>query len=395
MGGVRVSGLFKRYGDIVAVDDLTMDFEKGTLTTLLGPSGCGKTTTLRCIAGLERAESGVISIDDRVVFSQDVNIPPEKRMVGIVFQSYAIWPHMTVFDNIAFPLKIRHASRQDIAEKVKKAMDLVRLSGLSDRPATQVSGGQQQRIALARALVFDPDVLLLDEPLSNLDTSLRDIVRVEVREIQRSLRITTIYVTHDQTEALSMSDKVVVMRAGKVMAVGPPEDIYKRPPNDFVASFVGKANMIPGTLGSMKAGYLPTRPDEELATIETAFGKAMCHIHGPTVLKERDKVLLLIKPENVEILSDMETRADGWGDGPNIFSGRVEYVSYLGAFSEVIVAVGAEGGADHRIRALRNSERIALRRGQDVLVRLPEEYCSLLPVDGSIEPLDSVAETIG
>jgi iron(III) transport system ATP-binding protein len=394
MGGVRVSGLFKRYEDIVAVDDLTMDFEKGTLTTLLGPSGCGKTTTLRCIAGLEKAERGVISIDDRVVFSQDVNVPPEKRMVGIVFQSYAIWPHMTVFDNIAFPLKIRHASRQDIADKVKKAMDLVRLSGLSDRPATQVSGGQQQRIALARALVFDPAVLLLDEPLSNLDTSLRDIVRVEVKEIQRTLRITTIYVTHDQTEALSMSDKVVVMRAGKVMAVGPPEDIYKRPPNDFVASFVGKANMIPGTLGSMKAGYLSTRPDEELATIETGFGKAMCHIHGPTMLKEQDKVLLLIKPENVEILSDMETPPDG-RDGPNVFSGRVEYVSYLGAFSEVIVAVGAEGGSNQRIRVLRNSESIPLRPGQKVLVRLPEEYCSLLPVDGSIEPLGSVAETIG
>jgi iron(III) transport system ATP-binding protein len=394
MGGVRVSGLFKRYGDIVAVDDLTMDFEKGTLTTLLGPSGCGKTTTLRCIAGLEKAERGMISIDDRVVFSQDVNVPPERRMVGIVFQSYAIWPHMTVFDNIAFPLKIRHASRQDVADKVKKAMDLVRLSGLSDRPATQVSGGQQQRIALARALVFDPDVLLLDEPLSNLDTSLRDIVRVEVKEIQRSLRITTIYVTHDQTEALSMSDKVVVMRAGKVMAVGPPEDIYKRPPNDFVASFVGKANMIPGTLGSMRAGYLPTRPDEELATIETGFGKAVCHIHGPTVLKEGDKVLLLIKPENVEILPDIESRADG-RDGLNVFSGRVEYVSYLGAFSEVIVAVGAEGGSNQRIRVLRNSESIPLRPGQKVLVRLPEEYCSLLPVDGSIEPLGSVTETIG
>jgi iron(III) transport system ATP-binding protein len=396
MGGVRVSGLFKRYGDIVAVDDLTMDFEKGTLTTLLGPSGCGKTTTLRCIAGLERPERGVISIDDRVVFSQDVNIPPEKRMVGIVFQSYAIWPHMTVFDNIAFPLKIRHASRQDIAEKVKKAMDLVRLSGMSDRPATQVSGGQQQRVALARALVFDPDVLLLDEPLSNLDTGLRDIVRVEVKEIQRSLRITTIYVTHDQTEALSMSDKVVVMRAGKVMAVGSPEDIYKRPPNDFVASFVGKANMIPGTLDSMTAGYyLPTRPDEELATIKTGFGKAMCHIHGPTVLKEGDKVLLMIKPENVEILSDMEILADGRRDGPNTFSGRVEYVSYLGAFSEVIVAVGAEGESNHRIRVLSNSESISLRGGQKVLVRLPEEYCSMLPVDGSIEPLGSVSKTIG
>jgi iron(III) transport system ATP-binding protein len=413
MDGVRVSGLLKRYGDVVAVDDLSMDFDKGTLTTLLGPSGCGKTTTLRCIAGLERADRGVISIDDRIVFSKEVNIPPEKRMVGIVFQSYAIWPHMTVFENIAFPLKIRHASRQDIDERVRRMMDLVRLSDLGDRPATQVSGGQQQRIALARALVFDPDVLLLDEPLSNLDTSLRDLVRVEVREIQKSLKMTTIYVTHDQGEALSMSDKVVVMKAGKVMAVGPPEDIYKRPPNDFVASFVGKANMIQGSIDSMAPGSLPNRPDERLATIETSFGRAMCHIHGQTtVMKEKDRVLLMIKPENVEILSgadnsnkkeenksnqeEMERGEDSTAAREalaNTYPARVDYVSYLGAFSEVIVRVDAQGReeekgrgggrADQMIRVLRTSESVSLRPGQKVRVRLPEEYCSLLPMNGS------------
>ena len=230
MGGITVSNLTKRYGEVVAVGDLTMDFEEGTLTTLLGPSGCGKTTTLRCIAGLEKPDDGTISIGDETVFSKDTNIPPEKRKVGIVFQSYAIWPHMSVFDNIAFPLKIRHASKQETQEKVKKVMEMVRLTGMGDRSATQVSGGQQQRIALARALVFDPEVLLLDEPLSNLDANLRDVVRVEVREIQRSLGITTIYVTHDQVEALSISDKVVVLRTGKIMAVGTPKEIYTRPP---------------------------------------------------------------------------------------------------------------------------------------------------------------------
>ncbi len=371
MGGVRVSNLLKKYGDIVAVDDLTMDFGKGTLTTLLGPSGCGKTTTLRCIAGLEKPDKGVVSIDDATVFSQEVNVPPEKRKVGIVFQSYAIWPHMTVFDNIAFPLKIRHASKQEIDQRVKKVMDLVRLTGLSDRPATQVSGGQQQRIALARALVFNPEVLLLDEPLSNLDTSLRDIVRVEVREIQRSLGITTIYVTHDQIEALSISDKVVVLRAGKIMAVGTPKEVYTRPPNEFIASFVGKANVLAGTITSMP-GMPTARPGESLAIVETGFGKVRCHLHGVARAKVGDKVLVTIKPENVVVSAEGRQNPE-----TNTFSGTVDFVSYLGAFSEVIVEIG---GA--MIRIIKNSEDTSFEGGQAVFVSFPEHYCSLLRADG-------------
>jgi iron(III) transport system ATP-binding protein len=372
MPGVNVSGLLKRYGDIVAVDDLTMDFEKGTLTTLLGPSGCGKTTTLRCIAGLEKPDEGTISIGDTTVFSRDRNIPPEKRMVGIVFQSYAIWPHMTVFENIAFPLKIRHASRQEVDQKVKKVMDLVRLTGLNDRPATQVSGGQQQRIALARALVSDPEVLLLDEPLSNLDASLRDIVRVEVKQIQRLLGITTIYVTHDQVEALSISDKVVVLRAGKVMAVGTPKEIYTRPPNQFIASFVGKANMLPGRITSIP-GAPATRPGESLAVVETRFGELRCHLHASGEMKEGDNVLVLIKPENVAF------SADGQSHEPNTFSGRVEFTSYLGGFSEVMVSVGGE-----TVRVVAKSEETPLKDGQTVSVAFPERYCSLLRPDGQL-----------
>ncbi len=371
MQGVRVSNLLKKYGDIVAVDDLTMHFEKGTLTTLLGPSGCGKTTTLRCIAGLERPDEGVISIDDTVMFSREANVPPEKRKVGIVFQSYAIWPHMTVFDNIAFPLKIRHASRQETDQKVKKAMDLVRLTGLGDRPATQVSGGQQQRIALARALVFDPDVLLLDEPLSNLDASLRDIVRLEVREIQRSLRITTIYVTHDQVEALSISDKVVVLQSGKIMGVGTPREIYTRPPNEFVASFVGKANMLPGKIVSLP-GTPTARSGESLAIVETKFGKVRCHLHSLVQAKEGDETVITIKPENVLLSPNGDHDLE-----PNTFAGRVELVSYLGAFSEVIVSIGGE-----TIRTLKNSENAAFVGGQAVSVSFPEHYCSLLRPDG-------------
>jgi iron(III) transport system ATP-binding protein len=368
MRGVRVSNLLKRYGDVVAVDDLTMDFEKATLTTLLGPSGCGKTTTLRCIAGLEKPDKGVISIDDSTVFSEDINVPPEKRNVGIVFQSYAIWPHMTVFDNIAFPLKIRHASRQETDQKVKKVMDLVRLTGLGDRSATQVSGGQQQRIALARALVFDPELLLLDEPLSNLDTSLRDIVRVEVREIQKSLGITTIYVTHDQVEALSISDKVVVLKAGKIMAVGTPREIYTRPRNEFIASFVGKANMLRGRISAMPG--LPTaRSGESLVIVETKLGEVRCHLHGAVEVKEGDKALVTIKPENVLVSSD----GQGGPQEPNTFQGRVELTSYLGAFSEIIVSIGGE-----MIRITKNSEEANFEGGQEVYVSFPEHYCSLL-----------------
>jgi iron(III) transport system ATP-binding protein len=369
MLGVRVSNLLKRYGETVAVDGLTMDFEKGTLTTLLGPSGCGKTSTLRCIAGFERPDRGEISIGDATVFSESINVPPEKRLVGMVFQSYAIWPHMTVFDNIAFPLKVRHASQQEVDEKVRKVMDMVRLTGLKDRHATQVSGGQQQRIALARALVFDPEVLLLDEPLSNLDTSLRDVVRVEVRRIQKSLGITTIYVTHDQGEALSISDKVVVMREGRAMADGPPREIYTRPPNDFVASFVGRANLVPGKLSKVTG---------RLSLIATGMGELSCGLQEGSSLKEGDGVVVSIKPENVVI-----SAADGQ-EGPNAFKAKVEFTSFLGAFSEVVVAVG--DGADRpRIKAVRSSEGLGLEDGQMVSVALPPQYCSVLPVGTALE----------
>jgi iron(III) transport system ATP-binding protein len=369
MRGVRVSNLVKKYGEVVAVDDITMDFEKGTLTTLLGPSGCGKTTTLRCVAGLERPDSGTVSIGDTTVFSGKTNLPPERRMVGIVFQSYAIWPHMTVFDNIAFPLKIRHRPKQEIDEKVRSVIEMVRLTGLGERSATQVSGGQQQRIALARALVFDPEVLLLDEPLSNLDTSLRDIVRVEVRQIQRSLGITTIYVTHDQVEALSISDKMVVLKAGRVMAVGTPREIYTRPPNEFVASFVGKANMLRGRVTSMP-GKPTVRPGEELAVVETGVGAIRCHVHGASRVNEGDEAIVTIKPENV-VIGGVRS------DEANSFDGRVELTSYLGAFTEIIVRIEQE-----TVSVLKNSEEAPFAVGQRVRVSFPEHYCSLLRLDG-------------
>ncbi len=367
MQGVRVSNLSKRYGDIVAVDDITVDFEKGTLTTLLGPSGCGKTTTLRCIAGLETPDRGVIAIGDNTVYSQDTNLPPEKRRVGIVFQSYAIWPHMTVFDNIAFPLKIRHTSNHEVEKKVNEVMDMVRLTGLGDRPATQVSGGQQQRIALARALVFDPEVLLLDEPLSNLDTSLRDIVRVEVRRIQKSLGITTIYVTHDQGEALSISDKVVVMRAGRVMASGRPREVYSKPSNDFVASFVGRANLIPGEVSGLSGHE---------AVVTTEMGDVKGELEPATPVGVGDQVVVSIKPENIVVAA-----GNGVEAGTNVFRGKVDFTSYLGAFSEVLVSMGGR----LKIKVVKPSESISFVDGEQVSVTLPKEYCSVLPSGTAVE----------
>lgn len=369
MSGVSVRGLSKSYGAILALDDISLEFEKGTLTTLLGPSGCGKTTALRCIAGLEKPDKGTVSIGDSTVFSKDIDIPPEKRMVGIVFQSYAIWPHMTVFENIAFPLKIRHLSRQETAQRVKEVMEMVRLSGLGDRPATQLSGGQQQRIALARALVFDPEVLLLDEPLSNLDTSLRDIVRVEVRRIQLSLGITTIYVTHDQSEALSISDKVAVMRAGRIMAVGAPKEIYTRPANDFVASFVGKANLVPGKL---------TRLSGTLATVSTAIGEVNCEVQDGIEVSQGEDVVVGIKPENVLV-------SESQGGGENTFQGRVEFTSYLGAFSEVLLDLQAGTSSQIRIKIVKPSESMAFKDGQRVTVTFPAHYCSVLAPGTAVE----------
>ncbi|MCS7235891.1 MAG: ABC transporter ATP-binding protein, partial [Armatimonadota bacterium] len=212
---------------VQAVDGVTLEAPEGQILTLLGPSGCGKTTTLRCLAGLERPDDGEIRFGDRVVFSRarGLFVPPEHRHIGMVFQSYAIWPHMTVFENVAYPLRVRRASPAEIRQRVYAALELVGLAALADRPAPYLSGGQQQRVALARALVYEPEVLLLDEPLSNLDAKVREQVREELRSLQRQLRITTVYVTHDQVEALSLSDVVAVMRDGRVLEVGSPRDL--------------------------------------------------------------------------------------------------------------------------------------------------------------------------
>jgi len=245
---IEISDLVIRYGDATAVNGVSFTVGQGEHLTLLGPSGCGKTTTLRAIAGLEVPASGSIRVDGRAMFdsARSINVATEDRGVSMVFQSYAVWPHMTVFDNVAYGLRVRKQSREEIKANVERALDLVQMRHLAERGASKLSGGQQQRVALARAIAFSPTVVLFDEPLSNLDAKLRAEMRVELRELQRRLGITSVYVTHDQEEALAISDRVIVMNVGVIEQIGTPEQIYNSPRSRFVADFVGSANLIKG-----------------------------------------------------------------------------------------------------------------------------------------------------
>ena len=265
---IEVENLEIKYGDVPAVRGVSFSVQPGEQLTLLGPSGCGKTTTLRSIAGLEQPTAGEIRIGGTPVYSsaQGINIPAEKRGLSMVFQSYAIWPHMTVFENVAYGLRVRRESKDAITEKVERALDMVQMRAFAQRGASQLSGGQQQRVALARAFVFQPSVLLFDEPLSNLDAKLRGDMRIELRELQHRLGITSLYVTHDLEEALAISDRIVVMKDGVIAQVGSPGDIYNHPRNAFVADFIGSANLIRGR----------NRPDlavDNLIALETASGQ--------------------------------------------------------------------------------------------------------------------------
>jgi iron(III) transport system ATP-binding protein len=253
---LELSDLVIRYGDAAAVNGVSFNVGRGEHVTLLGPSGCGKTTTLRAIAGLEQPITGNIRIDGQVMYdaAKRRNVPTEQRGVSMVFQSYAVWPHMTVLDNVAYGLRVRTQSGAEIKANVERALDLVQMRHLADRPASKLSGGQQQRVALARAIAFSPTVVLFDEPLSNLDAKLRAEMRVELRELQRGLDITSVYVTHDQEEALAISDRVIVMNVGVIEQIGTPEQIYNQPRNRFVADFVGSANLIRGRVRELRAG---------------------------------------------------------------------------------------------------------------------------------------------
>jgi iron(III) transport system ATP-binding protein len=313
---VTLTGVGRQFGALKAVDSVDLAVEHGEFVTLLGPSGCGKTTTLRMVAGLERNDSGVIVIGDRVVSdaAADLFVPPDHRKLGMVFQSYAIWPHMTVFDNVAYPLSVRHVAKAEIRTKVMAALKLVEMEAYAERPAPALSGGQQQRVAIARALVFEPEVLLLDEPLSNLDARLRAQMGDEFRALQRRLKITTLYVTHDQEEAMALSDRVVVMDKGRALQVGAPEEVYRRPASRTVAAFFGTPNFIEAKVTACRANGR-----DHVLTIEGAGTRGDCR--AAEARRPGDAILVMIRPEDVTLgsagpLSWQGTVVDGVFRGP-------------------------------------------------------------------------------
>ncbi len=292
MPGVTLHNVGRRFAGVAAVDGVDLAVESAEFVTLLGPSGCGKTTTLRMVAGLEQNDTGSIAIGERVVSDAAAGlfVPPDHRKLGMVFQSYAIWPHMTVFDNVAYPLSVRHVPRPEIRDKVMKTLALVEMDRYADRPAPALSGGQQQRVAIARALVFEPEVLLLDEPLSNLDARLRAQMGEEFRALQRRLGITTLYVTHDQEEAMALSDRVVVMQKGRILQTGAPEMVYRQPASRDVASFFGAPNLIATTVTGCRPvadGYIVSVADGDCRAGQ-AFAAG-------------DAVVVVVRPEDVTL----------------------------------------------------------------------------------------------
>jgi ABC-type Fe3+/spermidine/putrescine transport system ATPase subunit len=320
---IALRDVAKRFGATAAVEGVTLDIADGELFTLLGPSGCGKTTLLRLIAGFYRPpDAGEIRFGDRRVDA----LPPYARNIGMVFQNYALWPHMTVRANVIYGLRLRRLPATEIARRLDEGLRQVNLAGLEDRYPGQLSGGQQQRVALARALVLNPDILLLDEPLSNLDAKIRVQVRAEIRKLQQSLRITTVYVTHDQEEALSLSDRVAVMRDGRIQQVAVPKALYERPVNRFVADFVGTNNFIPGVCKE--------RGDER-SVVETPLGLVRGRPDAGVAAGAR--CVLAVRPENLTLggVEGNPARVPLPTDNParvpdNVFDGRVAFASYLG-----------------------------------------------------------------
>jgi len=340
-------------GEVTAVHDVNLEIQKGELVTLLGPSGCGKTTTLRMIAGFEFPTTGTISLD-----GQEINsLPPHKREMSMVFQSYAIFPHLTVFENIAYGLNVQRLNKKSIVERVNRVLDLVHLEGYGDRPPGQLSGGQQQRVALARALVMEPKVLLMDEPLSNLDAKLREEMRTEIRRIQKELNITSVYVTHDQIEAMTLSDRIVVMNLGVIEQIGSPMEIYRFPNSRFVANFIGRANFIDGVVLAQDGSELTVR----------SLGQAITLSNIKREFHEGEDVTLIVRPEMIQI-----KKTGG------LYNGVVRRAVYLGDEMEYVVEIsgfsilGSETDP-HVTELFPEGEEVTLGFAEDCIQVLPAE----------------------
>lgn len=357
MNAVALTDIVKRFGDFTAVQRMSLDIPEGHFVTLLGPSGCGKTTTLRMVAGLLDPSEGDISIKGRRIN----DLPIHKRNLGIVFQNYALFPHRTVAENVAFGLKYRGVSKADMATRVAAALDLVQLPTLGDRYPRQLSGGQQQRIALARAVVIEPDVLLLDEPLSALDANLREDMRVELKRIQARIGVTTIFVTHDQGEALAMSDRIVVMSAGRVEQTGAPEDVYNAPASEFVARFLGASNILPGTcVGVDGAGAALDVP---------GFGRIVAPRARAAAVAAPGPAKLVVRAEKLSL-----TPAGTDPQGAVAVDGTVDAVDYQGQAARYFVTV-----AGMQLQAINMIDDRPFRAGETVSVHLRPRDCAALP----------------
>jgi ABC-type Fe3+/spermidine/putrescine transport system ATPase subunit len=351
---IELRNVTKRYDDIVANDNVTLKIRRGELMTLLGPSGCGKTTALRCITGHNIPEEGEVWIDGRNV----TEVPPHKRELGMVFQNFALFPHMTVFENVEFPLMIRRMEKQERRKRVMEALRLIRMESYEKHYPRQVSGGQQQRVGLARALVYQPKVLLLDEPLSNLDAKLREEMRFEIRDLIDRLGITAVYVTHDQAEALALSDRVAVMSAGRIEQLGAPDEIYDYPQSRFVADFIGLSDFIEGTVRAVHA-------EGETAVIEADDLEITVPFRSE--MSPGQSVLLFIRPNDVELLPASQEQ------GTNIFSGTVDKKTYLGDRSDYRVVVGES--LDLRVQT---DGKVRFDEGERVRVHLPVSLCRVI-----------------
>jgi len=351
LASVELRGLTKRFGSLAVVDDVSLRIDHGQLVCLLGPSGCGKTTTLRLIAGFLEPSDGEIHVGDRVVSSRVRTLPPEQRKMSMIFQSYALWPHMTVAENIVYGLRLRKLDRDTIASKLKAILATTKLEILAQRYPGELSGGQQQRVALARALIVEPETLLLDEPLSNLDANLREEMRFEIRRLHDEYRYTTVYVTHDQSEAMTTADLIAVMNGGRIDQLGSPEDIYDRPQSEFVARFIGASNVINGI----------ARDDDHIA-----FADATLRVVG-TKLAAGQKAVVAIRQHDIQLSTQAPATSD------NAVRATVTRQVFLGASRDYMVET-ADGTT---LRVVTSTEN-PVPQGTEVWLTLPPERCRAL-----------------
>lgn len=370
---ISIENLTLSYGDSVAVRDLSLEIEEGEALVLLGQSGCGKTSTMRCIAGLETPDRGRITVGDDVLFDsmRGVNRASHKRNIGMVFQSYAIWPHMTVFENVAFPLQMKRVAKSDIARRVAETLELVGLNGFAERGASMLSGGQMQRVALARSLVMQPSVMLLDEPLSNLDARLRHRLRGDLRDLQHRLGLTSVYVTHDQEEALALADHIAMMQFGRIVQIGRPDEIYGRPLSASIADFLGVANILP---------------------VET--------VDASTVRLMGTDVLLAVDPHRASPelracvrAEDILLGGDVVAEGANIVEGEIVTREFLGATATFRISVG--GGVEVSVMGTK-LQAMRAREGDRVRIQLPREAVQVLPLEVPVPgaPADRLAAEV-